>query len=155
MSAMKNKINYLESPQKHPHYGEIQYDVNGDPVCHICGKSFPKLCAHIWNGHRIKAKDYKKTFGLDVKKGICSKEYIEKMSAYTQEHYQVVVKQNLIEKGKHSRFKAGSKGRTSDMVSEQTRRRLSELGRKTSGANLKKTRTHLIHEQNKNCKASE
>lgn len=57
--------NYLECPELHPHYGEIQYDVNGDPICHICGKSFPKLGAHIWNGHRIKTRDYFEICGID------------------------------------------------------------------------------------------
>lgn len=142
------KENYLEFPKRHPHYGEVQYDVNGDPVCHICGKPFPKLGAHIWNGHRIRTRDYCKIFGLDVKKGICSKEFKEKMRALNAEHYDIVVRKNLLESGAKTRYASGSQGRTKDMMSEQTRRRVAELGHKTGRINIKKTRTHITKSKN-------
>lgn len=134
--------NYLECPELHPHYGEIQYDVNGDPICHICGKSFPKLGAHIWNGHHIKTRDYCEIFGLDVGKGICSKEYAQKMREYAYQHYDVVISNNLIKNGKHTRYKHGHEGRTRDKMSEQTKRALSALGKRTGITNIKQTPNH-------------
>lgn len=142
------KENYLEHPECHPHYGEVQYDVNGNPICHICGKSFPKLGAHIWNGHRIKMREYCEIFGLDVKHGVCSKEYKNKMRDHVYVHYDTVVTKNLLEKGTKSRFKSGGKGRTKDMMSEQTRKRVADLGRKTGAINIKKTRNYVKHEAN-------
>ncbi len=139
------KKDYLECPEDHPHYGEIRYDVNGDPICHICGKSFPKLGAHIWSGHKIRTRDYCELFGLDVGRGICSKEYANKMRGYVHEHYQIVVSENLIRGGKATRFKQGCEGRTRDKISEQTKKALSALGKKTGAMNIKKTPNHKKH----------
>lgn len=134
------KENYLEHPECHPHYGEIQYDVNGNPICHICGKSFPKLGAHIWNGHKMRTREYCQIFGLDTTHGICSKDFKEKMREHVYEHYDCVVSENLIKGGKKTRFIPGCEGRTKDKMSEQTRRALSELGRRTWRTNTKKSR---------------
>lgn len=139
------KENYLECPERHPHYGEIQYDVNGDPICHICGKSFSKLGAHIWNGHKMRTHDYCKTFGLNVGKGICSKEYAMKMRNYAYQHYDIVISENLIKDGKHTRFKQGSEGRTREKMSEQTRRALIVLGKRTGAINIKNTLNNKKH----------
>lgn len=136
------KENYLKCPERHPHYGEIQYDVNGNPICHICGKSFAKLGAHIWNGHRIKMYDYCKLFGLNVGKGICSKEYANKMRNYVFKHYKVVVSENLIKNGKYTRFQQGCEGRTRDKMSAQTRKAVSALGKRTGAINIQKNPNH-------------
>lgn len=143
------KEDYLKDPKSHPHYGEVQYDVNGNPICHICGKSFPKLGAHIWSGHKIKMREYCEIFGLDVKHGVCSKEYKNRMRDHVYKHYDTVVTKNLLKKGAKSRFKSGGKGRTKDMMSEQTRRRVAELGRNTGRDNIKQTRNYMKHEANK------
>lgn len=134
--------NYLESPKSHPHYGEIQYDVNGDPVCHICGKSFPKLGAHIWNGHHIRTRDYCEIFGLNTGRGICSKEYRNKMRAHVRQNYEKVVVKNMVKAGECTRFQKGSKGRTRDKMSEQTKRALSALGKRTGPVNIHFTPNH-------------
>lgn len=132
------KENYLEHPECHPHYGEIQYDVNGNPICHICGKSFPKLGAHIWNGHKMRTREYCQIFGLNVGKGICSNEYAMKMREYAYQNYDVVISENLIKEGKRTRFRKGSEGRTREKMSEQTKRALSSLGKRTGPINIKK-----------------
>mgnify|MGYP003002926389 CR=1 FL=1 len=131
------KENYLECPERHPHYGEIQYDVNGNPICHICGKSFPKLGAHIWNGHKMRTREYCQIFGLNVGKGICSNEYAMKMREYAYQNYDVVISENLIKDGKRTRFRKGSEGRTREKMSEQTKRALSSLGKRTGPINIK------------------
>lgn len=108
----------------HPHFGEVTYDVKGNPVCHICGKSFKKVLSHVWQKHGISAKEYKYMFGLDTKKGIASEDTREKLRKSVKNNYDVVVEKNLNKRGKISRFSKGYKGRTRDMISEQTMRRL-------------------------------
>lgn len=107
-----------------PKYGEVALNPEGKPICHICGKAFDKILAHAWQVHDINAYDYKKEFGLDVQKGIMSEESTELASTRLHENYDVAVVENLLEKGKPTRFNKGHEGRTKDLVSEQTRRRL-------------------------------
>lgn len=107
-----------------PEYGEVAYSPEGKPICHICGKAFDKLIAHVWQIHRLRAREYKKEFGLDVIKGIMSKESTEIARQRNKENYDLVVEENLLKNGKKSRFKDEHRGRTKDQVSEQTRRRL-------------------------------
>lgn len=77
-------------------------------------------------------------YGLDVGKGLCSEEYKELLREYVRENYDKVVEENLIEKGKKTRFVYGDVGRPKDKVSEQSRRRLVMLGKET----IRKTRSH-------------
>lgn len=107
-------------------YGKIEYDEEGKPICEICGGSFKRVTAHARQKHDISARDYKKMFGLDVRKGICSKESRELSRERLFDNYDVSVKSNLLKKGAKSRFKVGSKGRTKEQVSEQTLLRLKE-----------------------------
>jgi hypothetical protein len=104
--------------------GVIRYDTDGKPICELCGKSFNRVAAHVRQVHNITARDYKKKFGLDVLKGICSKASKERSRAAALANYDNVIKKNLIEGGSKSRYKVGSKGRTKDMVSAQTRQML-------------------------------
>jgi hypothetical protein len=105
-------------------YGEVEYDNNGKPICEICGKSFNRLLSHVRQKHEINEREYKLTYGLDLKKGICSKESSEKTRIKTLENFDKVIAKNLLKNGEKSRFKKGDKGRTKDKVSEQTRKRL-------------------------------
>jgi hypothetical protein len=107
-------------------YGEVRYCLKGKPVCHICGISFDRLLSHVRQKHKISAREYKIKFGLDVIKGICSKESAKKSRKAVFDNYELVVKQNLIKNGKNTTFKKGSKGRTRDQVSAQTKTRLTK-----------------------------
>lgn len=107
-----------------PPYGEIKYNEEGNPICHICGEAHKKLMSHVWQVHGISAYDYKKEFGLDVGKGIMSEESKKKIRNKTLEHKEIVIDKNLLEHGRKSRFKKGHRGRTKEYVSEQTRRML-------------------------------
>ena len=106
--------------------GIIRYDKDGLPICEICGGSFDRLLAHVRQKHFIAAREYKITYGLDVKKGITSRRSAEKSRQAVMENYDKVVGENLLKGGEGSRFEKGSKGRTRDQVSEQTRKVLSE-----------------------------
>lgn len=103
-----------------PNYGEIKLNEDGKPICHICGKAYNKLLTHVWQIHGLSAREYKKEFGLDVIKGIMSEESTKIASNKAYENYDLVVKKNLIENGMKTRFIKGHKGRTKNMVSEQT-----------------------------------
>lgn len=119
-------------PKKYPlpPKGEIHYNEEGKPICHICGRAEGKILAHVWQKHKMSADEYKKKFGLDRIRGVVSDEVKEHHSKPTLENYDTVIKENLIEGGKASRFKKGSAGRTRDKVSEQTLKRLKKSGKK-------------------------
>lgn len=100
-----------------PLAGTVAYDKEGNMICHICGKSYPKLGAHIRSAHKMTAKEYKKKFGLSLSLGLCS----EKIKEQLREHVDKdMVQKNLVQGGIKSRFLPKSKGRTKDEVSLQT-----------------------------------
>lgn len=107
-------------------YGIIEYNEDGQPKCEICGEYFNRVIVHARQKHEINEKEYKKKFGFDLKKGICSKESAEKSRERLFDNYDKCVTGNLLKKGEKSRFKPGSDGRTQDKVSEQTKIRLKE-----------------------------
>lgn len=107
-------------------YGVVEYDINGLPICEICKKPFIRVLNHARYKHNISAKEYKIMFGLDLKKGICSIESSKKSREHVYNNFNKVVKENLLKKGVHTQFKEGSKGRTKDKLSEQTRLRLTK-----------------------------
>ncbi len=106
-------------------YGRVEYDENDKPICDICGLSFNKLGSHVRQSHRMTAREYKELFGLDLIKGIMSPRSTALAKRKLQENYDQCVTSNLIQGGANTRFEVGSKGRTKDQVSEQTRLRLS------------------------------
>jgi hypothetical protein len=107
-------------------YGILEYNEEGKPKCEICGKFFNRVISHVRQKHFLNEKEYKKQFGFDLKRGICSKESSEKSRIKTLDNYEKCINQNLKIKGFKNRFKLGDKGRTKDKVSEQTRIRLKE-----------------------------
>ena len=104
-----------------PNKGEVVYDEEGKPICHICGRAFKKLASHAYNRHKISASDYKEMFGLNNTKGLIAESTREILREHSKNNYDKVVKENLIKKGENSRFKNGDKGRTKDKVRLQCR----------------------------------
>jgi len=109
---------------KLPNFGEIDFNEDGKPVCHICGKAYNKVLSHVWQIHSINEKEYKKKYGLELYNGIMSESSKRIAKIRVFEHEDVVIKKNLIENGKNTRFKPNCNGRTADKVSERTKRRL-------------------------------
>lgn len=107
-------------------YGVVEYNEYGQPMCEICGKHFTRVVLHVRQKHQIAERDYKIQFGFDLKKGICSAESSERSRIKAFENYDKVIAINLKVKGQKSRFEKGSKGRTKEQVSEQTRIKLKE-----------------------------
>lgn len=135
---MKTGRENIELQTNHPNYGKVVKTADGRLVCHICGKPFRKLGAHVVQKHGITAWEYKVMFGLDVIRGLISDEHRQHLSDCVTRNYDVVVKQNLIKCGAATRFSLHSKGRVKAVVSEQTRLRLIEQGKRT----IHNTRTH-------------
>jgi hypothetical protein len=107
-------------------YAIIEYNPEGLPKCEICGKFFNRILSHVRQKHFINEKEYKKQFGYDLKKGICSKESSAKSREQVLINFDKCVGQNLILKGSKSRFIKGVKGRTKEQVSPQTQLRLKQ-----------------------------
>ena len=38
--------------------------------CEICGKYYVQVCSHIVQAHKVVAREYRETYGLDVKRGL-------------------------------------------------------------------------------------
>jgi hypothetical protein len=106
-----------------PPYGEIGYDPEGKPICHICGRSYKKLISHVIQQHHISQEEYKIQFGLDKGKGIMCEESIQIARKRNKENYEKVVKGNLLEKGKETRFEEGQHNTNDKYFSEQSRRK--------------------------------
>jgi hypothetical protein len=105
-------------------YGKIEYNDLGMPKCEICGKYYDRVVCHVRQKHGLNEKEYKKRFGFDSKKGICSYTSSQISREKVFENYDKLVTKNLLEGGEKSRYKNGSRGRTKEKVSEQTRQRL-------------------------------
>ena len=88
-----------------PEYAKVEYAPNGDAICHICGKAFRKLGAHIWNGHHITMRDYCTKFGLYYRTNKASNIDYRVHMHNIQRGY--CITDNLIEKGKNTRLKKG------------------------------------------------
>jgi hypothetical protein len=54
--------------------------------CLICGKRFIQVGSHIYQTHHITAREYRKQFGLDVKRGILPEAYRKLKSDTTREN---------------------------------------------------------------------
>lgn len=116
----------VEKQINHRHYGEVIYDASGLLVCHLCGKGgFKALGHHVRQVHLDVVQDmreYKEMFGLNVKRGILVEATRIRKAEKAWENETVL---NLFnEKSVKARFSKGTKGRTRDQVSEQTRRML-------------------------------
>lgn len=45
--------------------------------CLVCGKWYVQVCTHVFERHKMTAREYKKEYGLDVKKGRVPEWYSE------------------------------------------------------------------------------
>ena len=108
----------------HPYYGRIAKSTDGRLICHICGQPFVKLGSHVVQKHGMTSRQYKQMFGLEVGRGLITNEHKQHLRDCVMRNYDKVVAENLIEYGDSARFTPGHPGRTRDMVSEQTRRKL-------------------------------
>lgn len=113
------KLNIEHPINSLPKKGEILYDSQNRPICHICGRAYNKLMSHVRLTHGISARDYKKMFGLSLKRGIVSPETAEVLRAHVRKNYELVVSDNLLKGGSETRFEKGYEGRTKEKMSLQ------------------------------------
>jgi predicted transcriptional regulator len=102
-------------------YGRIEYNEFGNPKCEICGKHFMRVLNHVRQKHDMNEREYKKCFGFDLFKGICSKASSQRSRERVYEHYEKVVAENLLISGLSTRYIKNHKGRTKDKISFQTK----------------------------------
>lgn len=98
-----------------PECGVVKYAPNGDPICHICGQAHRKLGSHIRLKHHMEQNEYRDKFKLYRNTRLSNMEYQENMADYNRKYRDIVVKENLIEKGKGTRI-------TSDTVFKTKRK---------------------------------
>lgn len=113
----------IQQQTDHKHYGQVYYDELGNPVCHICGRAFPRLMTHVRQVHGYLAREYKLMFGLNLKKGIMSESSREKCRNNVIRNSERVV-HNILVNGIATRFKKGAPGRPRGQWSEESLRRL-------------------------------
>lgn len=119
-----------------PKYGEVKYAPDGTVICHICGRSYRKLMAHVVQSHGLTEKEYKKEFGLIYRQGLISGDLKDALRAYVEKNYDKVVIDNLIRKGKDTQFTKDNKG-YHRRVSEQEKQKLIKRAEESNYKNLK------------------
>lgn len=89
--------------------GVQQYDKNKKPICAICGKSYDRLLTHVRQAHKMPSDVYRKRFGFCRSFSFISQQSKEKAKSRLLENYDLVVTENLINKGKKTRVKKGER----------------------------------------------
>jgi len=70
-----------------PAYGEVKYDEDGKPICHVCGMALDKLIEHTKRKHGLDTEAYRSKFGLMRKHArLTSPKYFDKMHAYAEKY---------------------------------------------------------------------
>lgn len=90
-----------------PDAGTIVTDENGLVLCHLCGQAHNKLGSHIANKHNMSTASYKDLFDLPQNCSLASIQHRTKMREYNLKYREHVVYENLINKGKITRFQPG------------------------------------------------
>lgn len=105
-----------------PPKGTVSYDDEGNPICHICGRSYAKLMSHAWQIHGVYSHEYKKEFGLYTTHSVMNEQNKETIRKQTNARMDII-RENLINKGTSTRFKPGCPGRTIEQVPLQHKAR--------------------------------
>ncbi|MCK9541167.1 MAG: MucR family transcriptional regulator [Novosphingobium sp.] len=95
------KFNIDELIKSHKDYSKVIKDSEGKLVCHICGKSFRSLSAHIWQSHNLTVKQYKILFGISQRTALISDDIREIKKGYITGE----VKNKLLSDGYNTRYK--------------------------------------------------
>lgn len=96
--------------------------------CQICGLWYRQVGSHIWQVHHLSAREYRKEYGFDVRRGQLAGDYLKLKSRQAFECGGVL---NL-ESGAKYRFKKGQSGLGAYKRSEQTLQRLHDRGKSSN-----------------------
>lgn len=107
-------------------YGIPEYNENGEPKCEICGNFFKRVLNHATQKHHVCSRDYKKRYGLDLTKGICSKESSNLTKMQNLKNWAKCVTDNILKRNQGTKFKKGAQCRKGGYVSEQDKIRRSQ-----------------------------
>jgi len=97
--------------------------------CQICGKWYKQVGSHIYQEHKMTAREYRKEYGFDLKKGQTTGDYKELKH---RQVFQCGGVKNLIT-GKKFRFHKGQKGIGVYTRSAETLERLKTLYKLNKG----------------------
>jgi hypothetical protein len=89
---------------KIPEAGVIEKDYRGYVVCHICGRAYKKLGAHLKESHRMTIDAYKEKFGLCHNARTTAFSYSEHMRMLADKYK---MGQRLMITGLNTRIKTG------------------------------------------------
>lgn len=90
-----------------PDDGKVEYNENGDPICHECGMAYRKLGNHVWQVHHMSMYEYTTKHKLTHRTNKCTNaDYREHMRKIQKDY---CVTENLVEKGKTTRLKPGDR----------------------------------------------
>lgn len=68
-----------------PPFGDVRYDSEGRPICHICGMALNKLAEHVRRKHHMSTEEYRSKFGLMRKlSNLCAPAYRDKMRRHAR-----------------------------------------------------------------------
>lgn len=115
--------------------------------CLECGKYFIRPASHVWQVHKLSAREYKELHGLDVKKGIATEEYKERMRKHVFSNGTV----DNLKKGACYRFVKGDKTLGTYKRSEQSMKRLKQHWLRISNLGGRALRVEKIKINCANC----
>lgn len=104
-------------------------------TCLYCGKKCQHLGSHLWHSHKVRAREYKKEFGLDYNQSLISQAIYEKKSQHWRDNKEKYLKH--FEKLKQYQFKKGEDNHKT-YYSRQTKEMLKENSKEllTSGSGI-------------------
>jgi len=77
--------------------------------CKICGQVFEHLGSHIWHGHKIKANEYKETYGMAHNLSLISSTVEKKKKERYEEHREKYLSNLYTHTALNNRFKVGDR----------------------------------------------
>jgi len=104
---------------------KIYKETKDNIICKICNKECKYLGIHIWHAHKIKARDYKKTYQLDYNFPLISLEVMNKKRIAFEENKDKYLLNLRGHKSIANRFKNGNKNRS--YFSKQSIERVTEI----------------------------
>lgn len=104
-----NKKNYNSEKQRFYLDRKRQKNTEGLIQCSICGKYYKFLDPHLRQTHKMSVKEYKEEYGINRSRGLITNEIKKIKRDYVKETYPKIIENNLIKKGKKTRFVKGDK----------------------------------------------
>lgn len=80
----KTPLRAIPRRQGFGYYGTIAITRDGREIqCHLCGKLFTNLSAHVWQSHKVKVRDYRSQFQLSPDTALISEVFRQELKQKT------------------------------------------------------------------------